>query len=277
MQKYIENITYTVLFYKNIPLRIHFLRYFVTSKEKKVNLIIDIGNTAAKLAVFKDGEILEVKRCSHVLKDELVALSNKYPFKKGIISSVVTIAEATRQTLKELPFPIMDLTYRTPVPIKNLYQTPQTLGMDRLAAVIAANAWKPNHPALVIDAGTCITYDFIDEFGQYHGGNISPGMDMRFKALHMLTDKLPLIHENGETPTYGYSTETAIRSGVIRGIENEICGYIRQLQQNYPSLLVFLTGGNEFSFDTYLKSGIFADGFLVLKGLNRILEYNETL
>ena len=100
---------------------------------------------------------------------------------------------------------------------------------------------------------------------------------MRLKSLHTFTDKLPKIQANGEIPQYGYSTETAIRAGVIRGIEYEMSGYIRQLQKNYPELLVFLTGGNEFSFETNLKNTIFADGFLVLKGLNRILEHNETL
>jgi type III pantothenate kinase len=172
---------------------------------------------------------------------------------------------------------MMEFTYQTPIPIRNLYRTPQTLGVDRLAAVIAAYTTKPHHPALVIDAGTCITYDFIDEHGQYQGGNISPGMEMRLKALHEFTSKLPKIEVSGETPDYGYSTETAIRSGVIRGIEHEISGYIQHLKKNYPSLLVFLTGGNEFSFDTNLKSGIFADGFLVLKGLNRILDYNDVI
>ena len=118
---------------------------------------------------------------------------------------------------------------------------------------------------------------FKDKTTAYKWVYVSPGMEMRFKALHEFTSKLPKIQASGETPPYGNSTETAIRSGVIRGIEHEISGYIQHLKKNYPSLLVFLTGGNEFSFDTNLKSGIFADGFLVLKGLNRILEYNDVI
>ena len=149
--------------------------------------------------------------------------------------------------------------------------------MDRLAAVVAANWLKPGHDVLVIDAGTCVTYDFIDADGAYHGGNISPGMRMRFKALNIFTDKLPKVSAKGEVPMYGQSTETAIRAGVIRGMEFEMSGYITHLQKNYPGLLVFLTGGDEFSFDTKLKSIIFADRFLVLKGLNRILSYNDKL
>ena len=242
-----------------------------------MNLIIDIGNTTAKWAIFEEGKMIKADRCSNQSLDALETLYRQYPIKKGILSSVITLNEKVRQQLKELPFPVLEFTYQTPIPVRNLYQTPKTLGMDRLAAVIAAYTQHPNTPSLVIDAGTCITYDFIDEAGQYQGGNISPGVDMRFKALHAFTDKLPHVSATGETPDYGKSTETAIRSGVIRGIEHEICGYIQQQKKNYPSLLVFLTGGTEFSFDTNLKSGIFADGFLVLKGLNRILEYNEVI
>ena len=242
-----------------------------------MNLIIDIGNTSAKLAVFSQGEMKEIVRTSNQTLEGLGALCQQYPIRKGIWSSVISLSEEMKQQLEQLPFPMMEFTYRTPVPVRNLYHTPETLGMDRLAAVIAAYVQKPGHPSLVIDAGTCITYDFIDESGQYQGGNISPGMEMRFKALHAFTAKLPQVNASGEKPEYGKSTETAIRSGVIRGIEHEISGYIQHLKKNYPSLLVFLTGGNDFSFDTNVKSGIFADGFLVLKGLNRILEYNDVV
>ena len=242
-----------------------------------MHLVIDIGNTSAKIAVFSQEEMINVVRSSNQSLEGLDELCQQYPIKKGIWASVISISKDIQQQLQQLPFPMTEFTYQTPIPVRNLYKTPQTLGVDRLAAVIAAYTQKPHHPALVIDAGTCITYDFIDEFGQYQGGNISPGMEMRFKALHEFTSKLPKIQASGETPHYGNTTETAIRSGVIRGIEHEISGYIQQLKKNYPSLLVFLTGGNEFSFDTNLKSGIFADGFLVLKGLNRILDYNDII
>ena len=242
-----------------------------------MHLVIDIGNTSAKIAVFSQGEMKDMIRCSNQSLKELDAFCQTYPIRKGIWASVISLSEEVQQQLQQLPFPMMELTYQTPIPIRNLYRTPQTLGVDRLAAVIGAYTTKPYHPALVIDAGTCITYDFIDEHGQYLGGNISPGMEMRLKALHEFTSKLPKVEASGETPSYGYSTETAIRSGVIRGIEYEISGYFQHLKKNYPSLLVFLTGGNEFSFDTNLKSGIFADGFLVLKGLNRILDYNDVI
>ena len=242
-----------------------------------MNLIIDIGNSIAKIGIFDKEELIEINRSSNHSLDCLSQLCHKYSIRKGIISSVITLNDKINEQLNLLSFPIIELNYKTPIPITNLYETPQTLGMDRLAAVVAANYLKPGNDILVIDAGTCITYDFIDRNGLYHGGNISPGMQMRFKALHIFTDKLPQISSQGEIPLHGRTTETAIRSGVILGIEHEISGHILQLQKKYPELLVFLTGGDDFSFDTKLKSIIFADSFLVLKGLNRILEYNDKI
>ena len=165
----------------------------------------------------------------------------------------------------------------TPLPVENLYETPRTLGYDRMAAVVGANALCPGRDLLVIDAGTCITYEFIDASGRYHGGNISPGLQMRFKALHQFTGRLPQVQAEGRLLPLGKDTDTAIRSGVLQGMEYEISGYIQTMKHKYPELLVFLTGGNEFSFDTNLKNIIFADKFLVLKGLNRILNYNDRI
>ncbi len=242
----------------------------------KVNLIIDIGNTVAKLAVFNDqGEMIEVLRGSNHSLDYLSQLCHRYPIKRGIIASVITLSNTIRRQLAQLHnIPIMELTHHTPVPINNRYKTPETLGMDRLAAVVGASDQAPGRNLLVIDAGTALTYEFIDASGNYWGGNISPGIYTRFKALNACCDKLPLIEKAGDLPEFGYSTETAIRTGVIKGIEFEIIGYIAQMKEKFPDLLVFLTGGDNFSFDTNLKSIIFADRFLVLKGLNRILNYN---
>lgn len=248
--------------------------YFAVQK-KKVNLIIDIGNTVAKIAVFDADNMMEVFYDSNQSLDSLFEISQKYPLDEGILSSVVDLGETIMSQLAKLKFKIISLDSKTPVPIKNLYETPETLGNDRLAAVVGANFEFPDKDILVIDAGTAITYDFIDSQGRYHGGNIAPGMQMRFKALNKFTDRLPLINERGDLPFMGKNTETAIRGGVIKGIEFEIKGYIGSLKNNYPGLLVFLTGGDEFSFDTKLKSIIFADRFLVLKGLNRILNYND--
>lgn len=228
------------------------------------------------MAVFDREELIETAYSSSHSLDMLKDISRKYPLERGIIASVVTLTDEMLQHLHMLDIPLIRLTSETPIPINNLYKTPQTLGADRLAAVTAAHTLSPQHDALVIDAGTCITYDYIDANGNYLGGNISPGINMRLKAMHEFTDKLPLIPQEGEKPSWGNTTETAIRVGAIQGVQMEIEGYIQSARQKNPHLLVFLTGGDSFYFDTTRKSGIFADKFLVLKGLNRILNYNDT-
>ena len=242
-----------------------------------MNLIIDIGNTIAKLAVFDGKTLKEVFLTPNNSLDSLPGICAKYQLKRGILASVITLNSVIKKQLEKLDFDVLMFNDKTPVPIKNLYKTPETLGADRLAAVIAANEAFPGRNILVIDAGTALTYELIDSEGNYLGGNISPGMQMRFKALNAFTDKLPFVSEKGPVPNIGNTTDTAIRSGVMKGIELEISGYINLLKNNYPDLLVFLTGGDEFSFDTNLKSIIFADRFLVLKGLNRILNYNDKI
>ena len=234
-----------------------------------MNLIIDIGNTVAKLAVFDGDKMVEVLRGSNHSLDCLNILRHKYPITRGIVASVITLSNTIRRQLSEVDFEILELDWQTPTPVTNMYKSPQTLGMDRLAAVVGANYLLPNKDLLVIDAGTALTCEFIDAQGRYWGGNISPGIYVRFKALNACCDKLPLIDRRGDLPEFGYDTETAIRAGVIKGMEFEIAGYIRLMQKKHPDLLVFLTGGDKFSFDTNLKSIIFADRFLVLKGLTR--------
>ena len=240
-----------------------------------MNLIIDIGNTTAKVALFDGNEMVEVVTDSNQSLDCLKALCSKYPVEQGIVATVIDLSERILADLAALPFPLLWLNHQTPLPVANLYETPDTLGYDRMAAVVGANERFPHNDILVIDAGTCITYEFIDSKGQYHGGNISPGMQMRFKALHQFTGRLPLVQREGRELPMGKDTETAIRAGVKKGIEYEIAGYITAMKHKYPELLVFLTGGDDFSFDSSVKSVIFADRFLVLKGLNRILNYNN--
>lgn len=239
-----------------------------------MNLVIDIGNTVAKVAVFKEAELVEVFYGSNRTLDCLPEVCGKYSFRKAILSTVVEVSEEASARLAALDVPLLRMDSNTPLPIENLYASPQTLGSDRLAAVVGAYDRFPGRDILVVDAGTCITYELLDASGHYLGGNISPGMEMRLKALHHFTGKLPLVTSEGRVPLMGDDTETAIRAGVIKGIEYEINGYIMALKHKYPELLIFLTGGDDFSFDTNLKNIIFADRFLVLKGLNRILNYN---
>ena len=239
-----------------------------------MNLAIDIGNTVAKLALFDNGELVEVLSSSNHSLDCLAMLCQKYPVERAVMASVIKVSRTIRRQLAKIEVPVLELSYRTPVPINNRYRTPETLGMDRLAAVVGANSLMPGKDILVIDAGTAVTYEFIDADANYWGGNISPGIYTRFKALNACCDKLPLIDKEGDDIDMGYDTETAIRAGVIKGMQYEMMGYIELMRKKYPNLLVFLTGGDRFSFDDSLKSIIFADRFLVLKGLNTILEYN---
>ena len=241
-----------------------------------MNLIIDIGNTAAKVAIFNNNSLVEVFRSSNQYLDCLPEILCRFRINQGILASVIDITKDVSEQINALPFPIIRLSPETPIPIENLYHTPKTLGNDRLAAVIGANEIYPKKNILVIDAGTAITYDFIDAKERYLGGNISPGKKMRFKALHEFTGKLPLIDEEGIRTPLGVNTESAIREGVIKGIEFEIEGYINSLKMSYPGLLVFLTGGDAILFETNLNNSIFVDTFLVLKGLNRILNYNNS-
>lgn len=242
-----------------------------------MKLIIDIGNTSAKLAVFDKNNLLEIFHSSNQTLNILDVICSKYTVKRAIIASVIQINDIIKKQLKKCKFHILELNHKTPIPITNCYDSKETLGMDRLAAVVGANGIFPKNNIFVIDAGTCITYDFIDNKGNYIGGNITPGLKMRFKALNYFTDKLPEVSKNGVISELGNNTHNAIRTGVIQGIKYEIKGFIENLSNKTNNLLVFLTGGDDFSFETNIKNIIFADRFLVLKGLNRILDYNDEL
>ena len=165
------------------------LTFALAKDENALNLIIDIGNTMAKVALFNGGEMVEVLTESNQSLDCLKALCSKYPVEQGIVATVIDLSERILADLAALPFPLLWLNHQTPLPVVNLYETPETLGYDRMAAAVGANEQFPHRDVLVIDAGTCITYEFIDSKGQYHGGNISPGMQMRFKALHQFTGR----------------------------------------------------------------------------------------
>lgn len=247
---------------------------FFAENIAKVNLIIEQGNTSSKVAVYQNGQPV----ASFIFKEfgvpVIAPLFEKYEFVYGILSTVIDTDEALLAFLKERLKRFVFFDRHVALPVTVRYQTPQTLGHDRLAAVVGAYYLHPDRNLLVIDAGTAITYELIEAGGIYRGGNISPGMTTRFKALHTFTRKLPLVAEQEEIPTIGTSTETAIQAGVVNGIVYEMDGYIESLRKKYPDLLVFLTGGHSFYFERRLKNSIFADINLVLTGLNRILEYN---
>lgn len=238
-------------------------------------MIIDIGNTVAKLVAFDGDEPIEEIRTSNDSLSALGAFAAKYAFTHGIVGTVKELTAEAEELLRNLHIPILHFSHETPVPITNRYRSPKTLGADRLAAAVGARSLKPGKDLLIIDAGTCITYEVIDAKGNYWGGNIAPGMQMRLRALNEFTAKLPLVSAEGNVPGMGYDTETAIRSGVLRGMKYEIEGYIRSMRSKYPKLLVFLTGGDKINFDATIKSIIFADKFIVPRGLNKILDYNH--
>ena len=196
-----------------------------------MNLIIDIGNTVAKIAVFKDKDIVEILYDSNQTLECLSDICAKYAVEKAIVATVIDLNERVLAQLKSLPVSLLWLNEKTLLPVENLYETPETLGYDRMAAVVGAYEQFPGKDILVIDAGTCITYEFIDAAGRYHGGNISPGVQMRFRALHEFTGRLPLVLREGRRLPLGSDTDTAMREGVLKGMEYEISGYITVMKQ----------------------------------------------
>ncbi len=239
-----------------------------------MNLVIEQGNTSTKVAIYKNRCILASFVYKKFDKAILESLFDTYPLEKGIFSTVIEVDEELVSYLqKRLPcFIFFDEQVALPVTIK--YKTPHTLGRDRVAAVVGAHYLQPERNILIIDAGTCITYELVEAGGVYVGGNISPGMTTRFKALNHYTNKLPLVEEREEVPSIGTCTEEAICAGVVNGIVFEMDGYVDSLRRKYADIFVFLTGGHSFYFESRLKNPIFADINLVLTGLNIILEYN---
>lgn len=237
-----------------------------------MNLTIDIGNTRIKAALFQENILQDIK-----IYNTLPELLNDASFflhaKNAIVASVVDGKEEFYKSL-ELFVPVLVFTTQVKLPLVNLYKSAATLGSDRLAASVAAYYLHPNKNVLVIDAGTCIKYNFTNSKNEYLGGGISPGIRMRFKALQQFTSKLPLI-EPSETFTdlIGTNTNNSILTGVMNGTISEIDGIIDLYKIQFPGILVLLTGGDSEYLAKRLKNSIFAHQNLVLKGLNDILNY----
>ncbi len=245
-----------------------------------MNLIIDIGNTLTKAAVFKQSEIQETATVYSSYTEQIIAtVSNfkkKYSIRSVILSSVRSEDHEITGYLRKNFSKFIYFDQHTPVPVNNLYGSPETLGKDRLAGVVAAHNLFPSRNVLVFDAGTALTIDFIDLEGNYKGGNISPGLEMRFNALNKYTKKLPLLSKDAKTnDLLGDTTVKAIVNGVQNGIFYEIKSYITRFKRAYRDVQIIFTGGDAIFFEKRIKSKIFADPNLVLKGLNIILIYNE--
>ncbi len=240
-----------------------------------INLVIDIGNSRTKIALFNEHDLMLNVTVDRLTPDHLKMLKDEQPqLNKVILSSVKAVEpEITGYLSGNFEF-FIELDHLTRLPIENIYETPETLGKDRLAAAVGANELFPDQNLLIIDAGTAITYDLVSEKNQFVGGNISPGLEMRFKALNHFTEKLPLINYSNEFQPIGRNTTDAIRAGVQNGILFEMAQTIDLFNRNYQNLHIIMTGGDSNFFDKKLNYSIFVHFNLTLIGLNRILEYN---
>ncbi|UBM58874.1 type III pantothenate kinase [Marinilongibacter aquaticus] len=230
---------------------------------------IDFGNSSGKLAVFEHGKLLENFKGD---AEEVLNFIKKVNADAHCICSVAHAKEDLEALFEPIPNTLI-LQAETDLPIQNAYATPHTLGMDRLAAAIGTLAFFPNENCLIIDLGTAIKYDYIDKQATFKGGIISPGMQMRFRALHTFTQKLPLIQAEEIPELVGTSTETCIRSGVVNGIIAEINGIIARYEKQ-GELKILLTGGDADFFESQINYPTFATQNLVHFGLYRILIHN---
>jgi type III pantothenate kinase len=237
-----------------------------------MNLIIDEGNTAFKLALFEGDELVKCEVFEPFERQEMHSwISDALTsIKHVIISSVVNKGlDLSRYKFNEI---ILDMSTR--IPLANDYETPESLGKDRLANAVGAWFRNPNGNSLVVDLGTCIKYDLVTSDGRYKGGNISPGINMRYASLNHFTAKLPLLKREKIEFNYGIDTNTSIHNGVEQGAYHEINGFIQKYQEQFPDLTIFMTGGDAKFFDKPFICDIFADSNLTLFGLNKILMHN---
>ncbi|RLD80061.1 MAG: pantothenate kinase [Bacteroidetes bacterium] len=240
-----------------------------------MNLVIDVGNTLVKIAIFDRQKIIHHTSYSDIQLGEIDKMLELFPdIDACIIGSVRTLPESfTEEISKKVSLYI--LGPESKLPVGHQYKTFDTLGADRIAGVVAANHIYPGKNILLIETGTCITYDFIDDKGIYQGGGISPGIHLRMTALHNFTDKLPLVEPVGNPALIGNTTEGSIQSGVINGVKAEVWGIIALYERDYENLIIILSGGNLDYFDKNLKNNIFAVPNIVLTGLNIIFEFND--
>ena len=240
-----------------------------------MNLVVDIGNTRTKVAVFDEETLVYHQVYDLTLKsDDIAEIANHYPIGRAIVSQVGAALDYDK-LFGCIPYKV--LSSKLKLPIQNLYKTPTTLGADRLAASVGATALFPNQNNLVIDMGTCITLDFVTSNSEYLGGAIIPGISMKFKALHTFTDKLPLFSfdNGGSVDIVGDDTRSSIFNGVINGTVIELEGFVERYVEKFGKMNVIFTGGDAIYFEKRVKFPNFADSNLLLVGLNKILNTNE--
>jgi len=253
-------------------------RTFASFKNKlKMLLAIDVGNTRIKCAVFNENILLELRNTeSVVLRREIEQIISDYPeISECIISSV---GKQTEDDFFYVPknINVHFVSHRSAFPFTNRYQTPETLGTDRMILVSGATIRFPDQNRLIIDVGTAITYDFIDKNNIYIGGTISPGISLRYKALHTYTAKLPLLEKQEVDFFIEQTTSNSIHSGVINGIVFEINGFVERLCHKYDNFVIILTGGDADFLVKELKNTIFAKPNFLLESLNDLYQYQKT-
>ena len=246
------------------------------TKKYQMNLSIDLGNTYAKTGLFSEGKLVETNwKLSY---PELVNYVQSIHPRRIMVSSVSYSEEQLKDEFSKITSNVYLLKSTTPVPLTKRYDTPETLGADRVAAAVGAKVLYPKNNCLVIDMGTCITYDLVDAEDNFHGGIISPGVRMRFKAMNTFTKRLPLLEPdgipNGIPELIGKNTKHAMQSGVMNGLLAEINGLIEEYDKVLTNINVIFCGGDATYFANRIKNPNFVIPELVLIGLNRILEYN---
>jgi type III pantothenate kinase len=239
-------------------------------------LCFDFGNTRQKCGVFIMDRLTEVLKLNDHTETGIQELLKKYQPQYTILSSVINHDEQI-ETILAANSNFIKLSSQTPLPFNTPIARPETIGADRLALAAFAVHFYHGQNTLVIALGSCITYNFINKYNSFNGGSISPGMEMRFKALNTYTAKLPLVKPDWNFPLIGYDTNTNILSGVLLGMAAEIDGIINEYKEKFDNFNVLLTGGDTANFAQHLKNKIFADPYLILKGLYAISNYNHDI
>ncbi len=233
-------------------------------------LAVDVGNTRIKAAVFEDSTLLESFVFPKIaLQKSIQNILEKYKNTTHLVVASVSDVEKQAFIGFEEVINVHFVSQTDPFPFVNCYETPQTLGIDRMVLAAGATLQFPNQNRLVIDAGTCITYDFIDENDNYLGGAISPGLRLRYEALHNYTAKLPLLTLENPKHFKGKSTSESIHSGVVNGLVYEIDGFIADFKGQYSKFIIILTGGDSVFLAKRLKNTIFANSNFLLESLNQ--------
>ena len=237
-------------------------------------LTIDIGNTRIKCAVFENNNLVELFIFrDEELRKEILKILKRYPEITTLVAASVGKIEKSAFTFIENQLKVEWIDHESPFPFINEYETPSTLGIDRMILAAGAVLQFPNQNRLIIDAGTCITYDFVDQHNIYKGGAISLGLSLRYKALHHFTAKLPLIDTNYPETYIGNSTSESIHSGVVNGLLFEIDGFLNKYEADYSKFTIILTGGDTVFLAKRLKNTIFANSNFLLESLNHTYQH----